>query len=170
MSVPFGKITLMKRFAEQENTIMAELYKLVAAVVEDVPHLTANLANISAVIYDELESINWAGFYVMKDGKLVLGPFQGKVACIEIKIGNGVCGTAVQRDETMLVRNVHDFAGHIACDSASESEIVIPLHKDGAIWGVLDIDSPIRARFTEEDKDRLEKVARVIEEMLTRCE
>lgn len=148
---------------------MVELYKLVAAVMEDVPHVIANLANASAVIYDELSDINWAGFYIMQDGKLVLGPFQGKSACVEIKVGRGVCGTAVERDETMLVRDVHEFAGHIACDSASESEIVVPLHKDGAVWGVLDIDSPSKARFTEDDKVKLEKVAKAVEEMLARC-
>lgn len=145
---------------------MAELHRLVEAVAEGVPHLTANLANTSAVIYDELENINWAGFYIMQDGKLVLGPFQGKVACVEIEIGKGVCGTAVQRDETILVRDVHEFSGHIACDCESESEIVIPLHKDGRIWGVLDIDSPIKARFTDNDKIRLEKTAAVIEKFI----
>lgn len=145
---------------------MAELYKLVGAVTEDVPHLIANLANTSAVIYDELKEINWAGFYIMEEGRLVLGPFQGKVACIEIEVGKGVCGTAVQRDETIVVRDVHEFAGHIACDCESESEIVVPIHKDGAVWGVLDIDSPRKDRFTEADKDALEKVAKVIEAKL----
>lgn len=147
---------------------MVELYKLVSAVMEDVPHVIANLANASAVIYDEMDNINWAGFYMMEDGQLVLGPFQGKSACVEIKVGKGVCGTAVERDETILVRDVHEFAGHIACDSASESEIVVPLHKDGTVWGVLDIDSPVKGRFTEEDRIKLEKVGKVIEEMLGR--
>lgn len=146
---------------------MAELYKLVGAVTEDVPHLIANLANTSAVIYDELRDINWAGFYIMQDGKLVLGPFQGKVACIEIEIGKGVCGTAVARDETIVVRDVHEFAGHIACDCESESEIVVPIHKDGRVWGVLDIDSPIKDRFSAEDRDRLEKVVKVLEERIS---
>ncbi len=144
-----------------------ELYKYAEAVVEDIPHLTANLANISAVIYEKLDNLNWAGFYVMKNGKLVLGPFQGKTACIEIKVGNGVCGTAVSRDETLLVPDVHLFPGHIACDGASESEIVIPLHKDGKVWGVLDIDSPIKNRFSEDDRVSLEKVAKVVEYMLS---
>lgn len=146
---------------------MTELYKLVAAVTEDVPHLIANLANTSAVIFDELADINWAGFYIMEDGRLVLGPFQGKVACIEIEVGNGVCGTAVERDETILVSDVHEFAGHIACDKASESEIVVPIHRDGRVWGVLDIDSPIRDRFTDKDRDALEKVVKVIEDKLS---
>lgn len=145
---------------------MAELYKLVEAVTEDVPHVIANLANTSAVIFDEMEDINWAGFYIMEDGRLVLGPFQGKVACIEIQVGRGVCGTAVELDKTMLVKDVHEFAGHIACDSASESEVVVPIHKDGKVWGVLDIDSPTRARFTEEDAARLERVAKVIEKVI----
>lgn len=148
---------------------MADLYKLIDAVTEDVPHLISNLANISAVIYDELTDLNWAGFYIMQDGRLVLGPFQGKVACIEIQVGKGVCGTAVERDSTMLVKDVHEFAGHIACDSASESEIVVPLHKDGRIWGVLDIDSPTKARFTEEDKVKIERAAKSIEEVIARC-
>lgn len=148
---------------------MAELYKLVAAVTEDIPHLIANLANTSAVLYDELADINWAGFYMMKDDRLVLGPFQGKPACIEIRIGRGVCGTAVERDETLVVKDVHEFSGHIACDSASESEIVIPLHKGGKIWGVLDIDSPVKNRFTDEDRVRLEKVAEVLEGVLESC-
>lgn len=145
---------------------MAELYKLVAAVTEDVPHLIANLANTSAVLYDELQDINWAGFYIMQEGKLVLGPFQGKVACIEIAVGNGVCGTAVEQDKSIVVKDVHEFAGHIACDKASESEIVIPIHKDGRVWGVLDIDSPSKCRFTEDDRVRLEKVVKVVESFI----
>lgn len=145
---------------------MAELYKLVSAVTEDVPHLIANLANTSAVIYDELDNINWAGFYIMQDGRLVLGPFQGKVACIEIEVGKGVCGTAVAKGETIVVPDVHEFAGHIACDCESESEIVVPIHKNGHIWGVLDIDSPIKNRFSGTDRERLEKVVEVIEKLL----
>lgn len=142
---------------------MAELHRLVGAVIEDVPYLIANLANISAVIYDELDDINWAGFYIMYDGKLVLGPFQGKMACTEIKIGKGVCGTAVERDETIVVKDVHEFPTHIACDKNSASEIVIPIHKDGKIWGVLDIDSPTKGRFTDVEREQLEKVVSVIE-------
>lgn len=145
---------------------MAELYKLVGAVMEDVEHVIANLANASAVIYEELENINWAGFYLLQGDKLVLGPFQGRVACVEIKVGNGVCGTAVQRDETILVEDVHAFPGHIACDKASESEIVIPVHKDGRVWGVLDIDSPTKGRFTQNDRIALEKTVKAIEDML----
>lgn len=142
---------------------MGELTGLVAAITEDIPHLIANLANTSAVIFDNMKDLNWAGFYLMEDGKLVLGPFQGKVACIEIKVGRGVCGTAVAKDETIVVKDVHEFPGHIACDGASESEIVVPIHKDGKVWGVLDIDSPIKNRFSEADKEDLEGVVKVLE-------
>ncbi len=136
------------------------------ALTEEVPHLIANLSNVSALLWQELDGINWVGFYKMEDGQLVLYPFQGKPACIEIQIGKGVCGTAVAEGKTQLVYNVHDFPGHIACDSASNSEVVVPLWKNGAIWGVLDIDSPTIGRFTEEDKAGLEKVAKAIEAML----
>lgn len=121
-------------------------------------------ANISALLYDALPDLNWAGFYLMRDGELALGPFQGKTACMKIKVGKGVCGTAVQEDRTIRVDDVHQFKGHIACDSASASEIVIPIHKDGKIIGVLDIDSPIKARFTQEDEEGLLKIVHVIEE------
>lgn len=110
-----------------------------------------------------LDNINWAGFYLLEENSLVLGPFQGKPACIEIPLGRGVCGTAALRDETLLVPNVHDFPGHIACDGASNSEIVIPIHNSGAVIGVLDIDSPVFDRFTEEDKAGLEAFVRIIE-------
>lgn len=121
-------------------------------------------ANISALLYGALDNLNWAGFYLMRDGELALGPFQGKTACMKIKVGKGVCGTAVQEDRTIRVDDVHLFKGHIACDSASASEIVIPIHKDGRIIGVLDIDSPIKARFTQEDEEGLLKIVHVIEE------
>ena len=121
-------------------------------------------ANISALLYDALDNLNWAGFYLMREGELALGPFQGKTACMKIKVGKGVCGTAVQEDRTIRVDDVHLFKGHIACDSASASEIVIPIHKDGRIIGVLDIDSPIKARFTQEDEEGLLKIVHVIEE------
>lgn len=136
------------------------------ALTEGIPHKIANLSNISALLWQELPEINWVGFYKMENGKLVLYPFQGKPACIEIPVGKGVCGTAVAEDAVQLVFDVHKFPGHIACDSASNSEIVLPLHKDGAIWGVLDIDSPYVGRFTEEDRNGLLKVARVIEGIL----
>ena len=126
------------------------------------PHFIANLANASALLWEFLDDINWAGFYLIENGRLVLGPFQGKPACIEIEIGKGVCGTAVSSGQTQLVENVHEFPGHIACDSASNSEIVVPLRKDGTIFGVLDIDSPSFGRFTEEDRIGLEEFANIL--------
>ncbi|MBR6474580.1 MAG: GAF domain-containing protein [Lachnospiraceae bacterium] len=123
-------------------------------------------ANISALLYDALDNLNWAGFYLMRDGELALGPFQGKTACMKIKVGKGVCGTAVQEDRTIRVDDVHLFKGHIACDSASASEIVIPIHKDGRIIGVLDIDSPIKSRFSKEDEAGLLPIVHVIEEKI----
>lgn len=132
-------------------------------LVSGVPHAVANMANASALIFDMMEDLNWAGFYIMKDGKLVLGPFQGKPACIEIPLGSGVCGTAASEDRTLVVPNVHEFEGHIACDCASNSEIVVPLHRDGRVIGVLDIDSPVFSRFDESDKAGLEEFARILE-------
>lgn len=117
----------------------------------------ANLCNAAAHLYNNLDDINWSGFYIMKNGELVLGPFGGKPACTRIKVGKGVCGSAVRDRMTYLVPNVHEFEGHIACDSASNSEIVIPIIKDGIIYGVLDIDSPIFERFDETDRIYLEK-------------
>ena len=145
-------------------------YKFVAqrlvALTDGVPYETANLANASALLWQHMADINWVGFYKMVDGLLVLGPFQGKPACVKIAVGKGVCGTAVAEDKTQMVYDVHDFPGHIACDSASNSEIVIPLHVGGEIWGVLDIDSPFVGRFTEEDRKGLETVAAVLERIL----
>lgn len=142
------------------------LVRQLLALTEDVPYETANLANVSALLWQALPDINWAGFYKMEDGCLILGPFQGKPACIRIPLDRGVCGTAAAEDRVQLVPNVHDFPGHIACDSASNSEIVVPLHKDGNIWGVLDIDSPTVGRFTAEDRAGLELVAAALEERL----
>lgn len=142
------------------------LVRQLLALTEDVPYETANLANVSALLWQALPDINWAGFYKMEDGCLILGPFQGKPACIRIPLGRGVCGTAAAEDRVQLVPNVHVFPGHIACDSASNSEIVVPLHKDGKIWGVLDIDSPTVGRFTAEDRAGLELVAAALEERL----
>ena len=136
------------------------------SLTDGIPYETANLANASALLWQELPDINWAGFYKMEDGQLVLGPFQGKPACILIPVGRGVCGTAVAEDKTQLVYNVHDFPGHIACDCASNSEIVVPIHVGGKIWGVLDIDSPSIGRFTEADKAGLEQVVAVLEKVL----
>ena len=147
-------------------------YQLLAAqlkaLTEDVPYEIANLSNASALLWEKLPEINWAGFYKMVDGILVLYPFQGKPACIRIPVGRGVCGTAVAEDRTQLVYDVHQFPGHIACDCASNSEIVVPIHVNGEIWGVLDIDSPSIGRFTEEDRDGLQKFVDVLESVLAR--
>ena len=121
------------------------------------------LSNAAALIWDSLSEINWAGFYLMKDGKLLLGPFQGKPACTAIEVGKGVCGTAIAEDKTQLVKNVHEFPGHIACDSASNSEIVVPVHAGDRLYGVLDIDSPLLSRFSEADKEGLEAFVRILE-------
>ena len=144
------------------NTLCAQL----AALTDNIPHEVANLANASALLWQSLPDINWAGFYKMENGILVLGPFQGKPACIEIKVGRGVCGTAVAEDQTQLVYDVHEFPGHIACDSASNSEIVVPIHVNGKIWGVLDIDSPSVGRFSDVDKEGLERFVAVLEKVL----
>lgn len=133
------------------------------SLTDGVPHRTANLANASALLYTTLEKINWAGFYLMEDGRLVLNAFQGKPACIEIAVGRGVCGTAVKKDEIQLVADVHEFPGHIACDPDSRSEIVIPIHKNGEVFGVLDIDSPYENRFSADDAEGLSGFVRVIE-------
>lgn len=150
---------------------MSDFYDLLIqqaeALIGDVPYPTANYANLSALLYQSLPEINWAGFYFIQDGKLVLGPFQGKPACIEIEIGKGVCGTAVFRNETQVVKNVHEFPGHIACDGASMSEIVVPIHRNGAIIGVLDIDSPVEGRFKEDDRLGLERLISVIEKHIS---
>lgn len=136
------------------------------ALTEGIPYPIANLANAAALLWQSLPQINWAGFYLMTEGALVLGPFQGKPACIRIPLGRGVCGAAAQKDETLVVADVHAFPGHIACDDASRSEIVVPLHKGGQVWGVLDIDSPIPNRFTEEDRMALEHFAQILEQAI----
>ena len=137
------------------------------ALTDGVPYEVANLANSAALLWQTLPDINWVGFYKMEDGALVLGPFQGRPACIRISVGKGVCGTAVAEDMVQLVPNVHAFPGHIACDAASRSEIVIPVHKDEQIVGVLDIDSPHVARFDEEDKEGLEQFVKVLEKYIS---
>lgn len=132
------------------------------ALIGGVPHRVANLANAAALLYHTLDGLNWAGFYLLSEDVLVLGPFQGKPACIEIPVGRGVCGTAVAEGKTQLVRDVHQFPGHIACDSASNSEIVVPICVEGRIVGVLDLDSPYVGRFTEEDQAGLEEFVRIL--------
>ena len=143
-----------------------QLNSKLAAITRDIPYEVANLANGAALLWDTLPDINWAGFYKMVDGALVLYPFQGKTACIRIPVGRGVCGTAVAEDKTQLVPDVHRFPGHIACDSASNSEIVVPIHVNGAVWGVLDIDSPYYDRFTPEDQQGLEQFVAILEKIL----
>ena len=142
-------------------------YKLLAeqlkALAEDEPNYIPVLSTASALINENLDDLNWAGFYLMDNGSLLLGPFQGKVAYIRIALGKGVCGTAVEKDETLVVPNVHEFPGHIACDCASNSEIVVPIHKDGKVIGVLDIDSPSLNRFSDEDRAGLEEFVRTLE-------
>lgn len=144
------------------ETLAAQL----EALTDSIPYEVANLANASALLWQELPDLNWVGFYIMTDGALVLGPFQGKTACIRIPVGKGVCGTAVAEGKTQRIEDVHAFPGHIACDCASNSEIVVPIFCGGEIWGVLDIDSPLIGRFTPEDQEGLERIAVILGEML----
>ena len=136
------------------------------ALMDGVPYTVANLANASALLYDSLPGLNWAGFYFVQGESLVLGPFQGKPACIVIPMGRGVCGTAAAEDRTVAVPNVHEFPGHIPCDCASNSEVVIPLRLGGKVKAVLDIDSPLFDRFTEEDVKGLEEFTAILQERL----
>ena len=151
---------------EMKKTDYQLLREQLISLTAGVPHLTANLANASALLWQELDGINWAGFYLAEGDLLVLGPFQGKPACIEIPFGKGVCGCAAQGDSTVVVDDVHTFPGHIACDGASNSEIVIPLHAGGKVIGVLDIDSPLFSRFSPEDRHGLEQFAAALEKNL----
>lgn len=143
-----------------------EINAMLASIIEGIPYTMTNLANASALLNEKLDGINWVGFYTIKDGRLVLGPFQGKVACTIIPMGKGVCGTAAETDSTQVVPDVHKFAGHIACDSASNSEIVIPMHRSGTVFGVLDIDSPLFSRFDENDRIGLEEFVKILEKSL----
>ena len=137
------------------------LLKQLESVLSVETDPVANMANMAAVLFQSLPKLNWAGFYVLRADTLVLGPFQGNPACVRIALGKGVCGTAAQSGQTQRVNNVHEFAGHIACDSASKSEIVVPIFKQGHVWGVLDIDSPVLARFNEEDQRFLEQAVQL---------
>lgn len=143
-------------------------YEALAKQVRDLADTECDyvplLSNVSALIYDALDDVNWAGFYLAERGGLILGPFQGKVACIKIKIGRGVCGTAAETGKVQIVPDVHKFPGHIACDSASESEVVIPIKQNGQVVGVLDIDSPRKERFTASDAEGLSLVVKALEE------
>lgn len=145
---------------QQYETLLPQITNILEIETDAV----ANMANVSAVLFNGLTNLNWAGFYILKNGQLVLGPFQGKPACVRIALGRGVCGTCAKTGQTQVVKNVHEFAGHIACDSASNSEIVIPVFKGKELWGVLDIDSPVLARFDETDKLYLEKIVKLFEQ------
>ncbi|MGA3601573.1 GAF domain-containing protein [Lysinibacillus agricola] len=148
----FTQINYEGSVAEQYDTLAKQLDALLTGESDRI----ANFSNASALLNQFLTNINWVGFYVLQGEELVLGPFQGLPACVRIPIGRGVCGTAVEKEETMVVKDVHTFPGHIACDAASQSEIVIPLIKEGVVLGVLDIDSPIVNRFAKEDQEGLE--------------
>jgi GAF domain-containing protein len=146
----------VEKVSGSKSEIYEELARQTRGLLYGERDLVANAANVAALIWQIVPDLNWAGFYFMKGGQLVLGPFQGKPACVRIAVGRGVCGTAVARRETMLVEDVHAFPGHIACDSASNSELVVPLIKDGEVKGVLDLDSPNFARFDAEDRRAFE--------------
>lgn len=152
-----------------KQELYRELNLQIRALCEGEPNLIANLANISALIYERLEDTNWAGFYLMSDNlqgsaqELVLGPFQGKAACVRIPVGRGVCGTAVADKQSQLIEDVHAFAGHIACDAASNSEVVVPIIVNDVVVAVLDIDSPSLARFDQDDLAGLEQVGQFVE-------
>jgi len=139
----------------------AELAAQLRALVEGEDDFIANAANFSSLLFHTLPDLNWAGFYLLKGGELVLGPFQGRPACVRIPLGSGVCGTAAEARRTVVVPNVHEFPGHIACDSASNSEVVVPLLNGEELLGVLDLDSPSLGRFDEEDAKGLEELVRV---------
>ena len=148
------------------NEFYEILNKQLEALAEGVDYEMSILANASALLFHSLDRLNWAGFYIMKDGLLKLGPFQGEVACVRIPVGKGVCGSAVAQNRTLRVEDVHQFPGHIACDAKSNSEIVIPIHVHGDIYGVLDIDSPVLNRFGLEDEVGLENFVRILEKLL----
>jgi L-methionine (R)-S-oxide reductase len=144
----------------------AQLAQQVKAIVAEEQDLIANMANISAILYWALDSVNWVGFYLVKEGQLVLGPFHGQPACIRIPIGKGVCGTAVSEDTIQLINDVHQFSGHIACDTASNSEIVLPIRQNNQIIAVLDIDSPDISRFDLDDKSGLSQIVEILQTTL----
>lgn len=144
------------------------LGKQLASLIEDETNLIAILSNTSALLNDNLDQINWVGFYLIENNELILGPFQGHPACVHISIGKGICGTAVANNQTQLVDDVNTFPGHIACDANSKSEIVVPIHVDNEIIGVLDIDAPITQRFSKGDKQGLEEIVSILEHQLSK--
>ena len=145
-----------------ESTDYRLMYEQAAEIIRTEPHYVSALSNLSALLFQSMEGINWAGFYLMDRGSLVVGPFQGKTACIRIEIGKGVCGIAVRQQRVVRVADVHAFPGHIACDASSRSEIVLPIWNKGRIAGVLDIDSPLPDRFTVEDEEGLSDIVQLI--------
>jgi len=154
---------LNSMYPDDKKECYGLLYSQLQSLFEGENHLIPNLSNTSAILGEALKDINWVGFYLMVRDQLLLGPFQGRVACTRIPVGKGVCGTAVLHKETQLVSDVHAFPGHIACDSASNSEIVIPIFHNGKVVAVLDIDSPVFSRFDEVDKQGLEKIVQLLE-------
>ena len=144
------------------------LKKQLTSLIEDETNLIAILSNTSALLNDNLDQINWVGFYLIENNELILGPFQGHPACVHISIGKGVCGTAVANNQTQLVDDVNTFPGHIACDANSKSEIVVPIHVDNEIIGVLDIDAPITQRFSKGDQQGLEEIVSILEHQLSK--
>jgi GAF domain-containing protein len=146
----------------QKPALYRDLARQLAALIAGEPDAIANAANAAALIYHGLPDLNWAGFYFRNGAELVLGPFQGKPACVRIPVGKGVCGTAAAQRTTLLVPDVHDFPGHIACDPDSRSELVVPLIEDGGVLGVLDLDSPLLARFDEIDRDGCEQLVALL--------
>src|ERR1700704_3513746 len=152
---------LEKKEVESKPELYASLARQFRSLLDGERDFIANAANFAAVLYHSLPDVNWAGLYLLKDGELVLGPFQGQPACVRIAMGKGVCGTAAEQRQTILVDNVHEFPGHIACDSASNSEIVVPLIKDERLIGVLDLDSPLFARFDDEDASGLNALVEI---------
>ncbi len=151
---------------DEENMGSGIMLLQAGEIIDAEPWCVAAMSNLSALIMESMPELNWAGFYLFRDGQLVVGPFQGKPACIHIPVGRGVCGTAVEEDRIQVVPDVHLFPGHIACDCASESEIVIPIHQDGKIIAVLDIDSPVKNRFSAEDSAMLSELVRLMEQKL----
>lgn len=147
---------------ETKFELYEQLASQLSALLAGERDLVANAANFSSLLFHSLPDLNWAGFYFVKDDELVLGPFQGQPACVRIKIGQGVCGTGAAKCETVIVSNVHEFPGHIACDSASNSEIVVPLLKGSKLIGVLDLDSPHFQRFDDQDARGLESLVRIL--------
>ena len=153
--------------SESKTELYDQLAAQLSALLAGESDLIANAANFSALVFHSLPNLNWAGLYFLKDGELVLGPFQGQPACVRIEIGKGVCGTAAARRKTVIVPNVHEFPGHIACDAASNSEIVVPVIREDGLIGVFDLDSPQLNRFDEDDAKGLEQLARIFAESIS---